>query len=162
MCVSGRSAVGKTVIVSESGLDPLVSYTSRPRRPGEEDGVSYHFRDRDWFESNLDKFAMDLVEFNGDYYGSADDDLEKSEVVIITFDKALEFKALGYPVYLVWVEGPCRTERVGRKRDDDERLEELYLANLGMVDLVIDNMSTVQEAASLLLGAHDFLRNSKK
>jgi guanylate kinase len=45
---SAPSGVGKTSLVaalasSEPGLHVSVSHTTRPRRPGEEDGVNYHF-----------------------------------------------------------------------------------------------------------------------
>ena len=46
--ISAPSGAGKTSLVaalasSEPGLHVSVSHTTRPRRPGEEDGVNYHF-----------------------------------------------------------------------------------------------------------------------
>lgn len=50
----GESGTGKTAIrraLLNEGLSPLVSYTTRPMRPGEEDGVDYHFVDNMRFEA---------------------------------------------------------------------------------------------------------------
>lgn len=50
-CIMGKSATGKDTIYksllqnSELGLKKIVSYTTRPIREGEEEGVEYHFTD---------------------------------------------------------------------------------------------------------------------
>ena len=50
-CIMGKSATGKDTIYksllqnSELGLKIIVSYTTRPIREGEEEGVEYHFTD---------------------------------------------------------------------------------------------------------------------
>ncbi len=53
--VSAPSGAGKTTLVraltdADPGLCVSVSHTTRARRPGEEDGVAYHFIDRPGFE----------------------------------------------------------------------------------------------------------------
>lgn len=53
--ISGPSGVGKDSLVSElRRRDPsrhyVVTVTTRPRRPGETDGVHYHFRTREEFD----------------------------------------------------------------------------------------------------------------
>ena len=50
-CLFGRSGAGKTsisrrVLAEEGELNMSVSMTTRTRRPGERDGVDYHFVDR--------------------------------------------------------------------------------------------------------------------
>ena len=54
--VSAPSGTGKTTLVETlvsrvPGLEMSRSYTSRPPRPGERDGVEYHFVSRERFES---------------------------------------------------------------------------------------------------------------
>lgn len=50
-CIMGKSATGKDTIYksllqnSELKLNRIVSYTTRPIREGEEDGIEYHFTD---------------------------------------------------------------------------------------------------------------------
>lgn len=56
--VSAPSGAGKTSLVSalveaEPGVRVSVSHTTRPMRPGEANGVNYHFVTRDQFEEQL-------------------------------------------------------------------------------------------------------------
>jgi guanylate kinase len=149
--VSGRSAIGKTAIAAATGLKVLVTHTSRQIREGEVDGAAYHFRMREWFEDNLDRFTMDLVQFDGNYYGAADSDLADSDIIVMTFDKALEFKKKGMPVFLVWVVGEARRERRGRDLADDDRLEALFEENREWVDMVLVNDGTIEDAAGRIM-----------
>jgi guanylate kinase len=50
----GKGTVGRALLALEPGLSWSVSATSRPPRPGERDGVDYHFMDRDRFEAIRD------------------------------------------------------------------------------------------------------------
>ncbi len=57
--VSAPSGTGKTTLVETliprvPGLEMSRSYTSRPPRPGEQDGVEYYFISRERFESMRD------------------------------------------------------------------------------------------------------------
>lgn len=52
----GKSGAGKDTIVKEvlqknRDIQPIVSYTTRPKRPNEVDGVDYHFVDESIFKS---------------------------------------------------------------------------------------------------------------
>lgn len=53
ICLIGKSSTGKDTVYNrliaerELGLRPLVLYTTRPKRPGETDGVTYHFVSED-------------------------------------------------------------------------------------------------------------------
>ena len=53
--LNGESGTGKTFfkenIVPSGAFYNLISATTRGRRPDEVDGVSYYFRDEDWFEN---------------------------------------------------------------------------------------------------------------
>lgn len=62
----GASGSGKTTIGKEfekSGVLPLTSFTTRPMREGEVDGVDYYF------DSNLTKDVVEFTEYNGNKYG---------------------------------------------------------------------------------------------
>jgi guanylate kinase len=61
--VSAPSGAGKTSLVAalasaEPGLHVSVSHTTRPRRPGEEDGVNYHFVSDEEFVALVDADAF--------------------------------------------------------------------------------------------------------
>lgn len=74
--MSGFSGAGKGTIVSRLLKDydrywVSVSMTTRPPRPGEMDGVSYHFVTREAFEEIIaaDGF-LEYAEYQGNYYGT--------------------------------------------------------------------------------------------
>jgi len=74
--ISGPSGVGKdTVIKRLLDLDPnlrySVSYTTRPPRPGEVDGLNYHFVSRAEFERLIreDSF-LEHATYDGNLYGT--------------------------------------------------------------------------------------------
>jgi guanylate kinase len=95
--VSGPSGCGKSTLVrrvlAESGL-PLrasVSATTRPRREGEIDGVSYHFWDADRFRSEVGAGAfLEWCEVHGRHYGTLRREVEaycnRGLGVILTID----------------------------------------------------------------------------
>ncbi len=46
---AGKTSLLKALLEAESGLTVSISHTTRPPRPGEEDGVHYHFVDQEAF-----------------------------------------------------------------------------------------------------------------
>jgi guanylate kinase len=76
LVVSAPSATGKTTVVEQlvqvlPGLRMSRSYTSRPARPGEEDGLDYNFITRDAFEAMIAADAfLEWADVFGNYYGT--------------------------------------------------------------------------------------------
>ena len=74
--VSGPSGVGKSTIVAELARDhpqvvPIVTATTRPRRPGETDDVHYHFLGTSEFEAlRADGGLLESANVHGYWYGS--------------------------------------------------------------------------------------------
>ncbi|MDD6258860.1 MAG: guanylate kinase [Erysipelotrichaceae bacterium] len=82
--LSGPSGVGKGTILKEFIHDPdlklaySVSLTTRKQRPGEVDGVNYHFVSREEFERARDNGELlEWAEFVGNYYGTPVAEVEK-------------------------------------------------------------------------------------
>jgi guanylate kinase len=48
---AGKSTIARKLLVDEAELGMSVSYTTRPIRPGEKDGVDYHFVDLETFRT---------------------------------------------------------------------------------------------------------------
>lgn len=75
--LSAPSGAGKTSLVKSLVSDlPFirvsVSHTTRPRRPGEEDGINYHFTDRDKFQEMINKGDFfEFAEVFGNFYGTS-------------------------------------------------------------------------------------------
>ena len=68
---AGKTSLLKALREQDGELHVSVSHTTRPMRPGEEDGVNYHFVDQARF---LDKVAqgdfLEHAEVFGNYYGT--------------------------------------------------------------------------------------------
>jgi guanylate kinase len=55
-----------------------VSYTTRPQRPGEQDGIDYHFVTRNVFDAMVAQGAFaEWAEVHGNRYGTAIETLER-------------------------------------------------------------------------------------
>ena len=88
--ICGAAASGKTFLrkkLEERGFHFDVSYTTRPRRPGEEDGVHYKFIKRDTFEfmAEIGSF-YEHVEYNGYGYATGVVEWNTSDCFIMETD----------------------------------------------------------------------------
>ncbi len=81
--ISAPSGAGKTSLVKrlEQEVDALavsVSHTTRAQRPGEQNGIDYHFVDHSGFESMLTKGAfLEQAQVFDNFYGTAQESVEK-------------------------------------------------------------------------------------
>ena len=84
----GPSASGKTEIASvltkKYGMKRMVTYTTRDMRPGEINGISYRFINKQEFlkKKANDDFVEDAV-YNGNYYGTCKKDISNEKIVIL-------------------------------------------------------------------------------
>jgi len=75
--ISAPSGAGKTSLVAAllkelSQLEVSVSHTTRKMRPGEKDGVNYHFVEKQTFQSLVDAGAFfEYAEVFGNFYGTS-------------------------------------------------------------------------------------------
>lgn len=82
--VSGPSGAGKStllarVLASVTGLRFSVSHTTRPPRPGEEDGVQYHFVTEAAFRRLIQQGQfLEWAEVHGHLYGTCRTELERA------------------------------------------------------------------------------------
>ena len=68
---AGKTTLVKRVIATRPDLKFSISYTTRPARPGERDGVDYFFLDRDEFMRLRDAGAfLEYAEVFGHFYGT--------------------------------------------------------------------------------------------
>ena len=81
--LSGPSGVGKTTIAQAllkqlPNLERLVTYTTRPSRSNELNGIDYHFISREEFEKKIKNNELfEYDEHYGNLYGNSRRDLEK-------------------------------------------------------------------------------------
>lgn len=85
LLISGPSGAGKSTVYQElmrrePRLAFSVSATTRPPRPGEQDGVDYHFVSDDEFDALLAADAfLEWAHVHGYRYGTRRDDLERMQ-----------------------------------------------------------------------------------
>jgi len=94
--ISAPSGAGKTSLVNQllnnmSNIKASVSHTTRDRRPGEEDGINYHFVSRQQFIDMIEQGAfLEHAEVFGNFYGTSQqwvaDTLATGEDVILEID----------------------------------------------------------------------------
>jgi guanylate kinase len=88
LIIIGKSCSGKTELGSllkKNGLKVAVTYTSRPIRPNEKNGIHYHFVTKDYFESLIhSKELLEWDNFNDWFYGLPKVEFERSDAMIMT------------------------------------------------------------------------------
>ena len=96
LVICGKTASGKDTVVKElvekHGFHKIPTYTTRPKRKGEKDGITYYFISEEDFKQKVkDRFFTEWKVYNtkfGDwYYGSALEDLKNADdksVIILT------------------------------------------------------------------------------
>lgn len=88
---TGKTSLVRALVESVEGIGVSVSHTTRPRRPGEIDGVNYHFTDREEFVRLIGEGAfLEHAEVFGNLYGTSRDwvlgELQQDRDVILEID----------------------------------------------------------------------------
>ncbi len=137
--VSAPSGTGKTTVVEEvlKRVPNVVrsrSYTSRPPRPGEEDGVDYHFIARDRFEAKIAAGEfLEWADVFGNLYGTCASDTERildsgcDLVLVIDVQGARKVRRRGIETTAVFVMPPSfdvlEKRLRGRSKDSEEAIQ---------------------------------------
>lgn len=137
--VSAPSGTGKTTLVEQlvrrvPGLAMSRSYTSRPVRPGEHDGVDYTFVSRDRFEAMIQAGAfLEWADVFGNYYGTSVADtqalLQRGQDVVLVIDvqgarqvRACTVDSVG--IFVLPPSADTLEQRLrGRSKDSEEQMQ---------------------------------------
>jgi guanylate kinase len=150
--VSAPSGTGKTTVVER--LMPLVpdlglsrSYTSRPLRAGETDGVDYNFITRTRFQEMVAADAfLEWADVFGNLYGTCADDAEREIaagrdlVLVIDVLGASKVRAHGLPMIGIFVLPPSfevlERRLRGRSKDDEAAIARRLMTARAEVEAV--------------------------
>jgi guanylate kinase len=135
----GKTSLVKALLAREARLSLSVSYTTRPPRPGEIDGVHYHFVDRARFEAMAaqnDFFEYFVVhdELKGTARSAVAPLLAKGQDVLLEIDwqGARKVRELVPECVSIFILPPSRAElerRLRARAQDSEEVIQRRLAN---------------------------------
>ena len=164
---SGKSTLQTMLINREPCFKKIVTYTTRPPRDGEVNGVDYHYVSVEKFTELANSgFFAEHNSYRGWMYGTPKCDLQKDyehHIIVLTPAGYREFKKNNIEALSVYIDVDRRSRLINNlKRGDD--IEEAYrrsLSDVGQydgvkneVDYVIDNSQykhSEEEMLQLLL-----------
>jgi len=116
---SGKDFLRKKLTLR--GFTYGVSFTSRPPRENEEEGVDYFCRDEEFFEINKDIF-LEIQSFNGWKYGISKGEFEKKNLFILSPSGLRSLsKEDRSRSFVIYINPPLeiRSERLRKRNDAD-------------------------------------------
>ncbi len=138
--ITGPSGVGKGTLIKLlleriPELELSVSATTRAARPGEQDGVHYHFLDEEEFEQRIAAGAfVEHAGYSGRRYGTLREELDRRTaaghpvVLEIELQGARQVRSVMPEAVQIFIMPPSpeslRTRLVGRGTDAPEQIEE--------------------------------------
>ena len=134
--ILGKMGSGKTTLAKElekRGMKRIVTYTTRPIRPGEIDGVDYHFISPEEFNRMVeeDLFA-EYITYNATFgtcsYGSLKEDYfcnEEDKVIVLNPYGLTMVKEKNIPHISIFLDPPATVlqERLLRRGDNAEEIK---------------------------------------
>jgi len=170
--VTGPSGAGKGTLIQLvlprfPELAPAVSATTRPQRPGEQDGVHYHFLTRHDFDAKIEAGEfLEWVDYVGNRYGTLRSEIDrlraagKAPLLELETEGALRVKRREQFAVTIFVTAPLEElERRLRQRATEssgaieERIQtaKQQLELQGQFDFVVENDDR-ERAADALAG----------
>ena len=131
---AGKTSLVKALVECSDDLTVSISHTTRPIRPGEQDGVNYHFVDHTAFQEMLGNADfLEHAEVFGNYYGTSktwvENQLQADKDVILEIDwqGAAQVRKLLPETVGIFILPPSRQalrERLtGRGQDSEEVID---------------------------------------
>ena len=147
----GESASGKSSIerflVDNYEYKKVVSYTTRPPRDGEIDGVDYHFIDVEKFlKLKTEDFFAETAKYREWYYGTAKEDCTDDKIAVLTPHGLRQVSKLDdISVTSFYINVP-RRDRLIKILQRGDNIEEAYrrsLSDVGQFDGIEDDVDYI-------------------
>lgn len=167
---AGKTTITKALLAARDDLGFSVSATTRPPRPGEQDGTDYHFLSREEFERRRAAGAfLEWAEYGGHLYGTLASEVNQIQangrhvILDIEVQGARQVRERRSDVVSIFVLPPSADELVtrlgGRGTDQPRDLEQRLLRAVEELDeaqhydyLVVndDRTQAVAEVAAII------------
>ena len=152
---AGKTSLVKALLVSTPNLEVSVSHTTRSIRPGETDGINYHFVNESEFESIRDANGFfEWAQVFGNFYGTSSQAVQEKladgiDVILeIDWQGARQVKALVNTAISIFVLPPSTAalhrRLTDRGQDNDEIIE-------GRMQAARDEIAHYSEADFIVL-----------
>lgn len=145
----GESASGKSTLAADlqefEGFSRIVTYTTRPPRDGEQDGIDYHFvTDEKFNEMIVNNEFVEHASYRGWQYGTAINSKITEDIVVVltpagarAFRKfAAEHPELELDIFVIYlmVDRRSRLVKLLERGDDIEEAYRRSLSDVGQFD----------------------------
>lgn len=169
---SGKSTLANMLVDTNAGYEKIITYTTRPMRNGEKDGVDYHFVSPEEFEKLVNRnFFVEYAKYRDWSYGTAKIDCSNPNGVAVLTPAGLRtLKRIGCNVTSVYLYVDRRSRLINILNRGDN-IDEAYRRNLSdvgqfdqiekEVDFVINNSKFHMNKEQILLCLQNFLESNK-
>jgi guanylate kinase len=130
---SGKSSIEK-FLVEKCGYNKIITYTTRPPRQNEVDGIDYHFISIDKFNELKDQgFFAETACYRDWLYGSAKEDYTDNKIAVLTPHGLRQISKLdNIDITSFYINVP-RRDRLIKILQRGDNIEEAYRRNLSDV-----------------------------
>lgn len=143
---SGKSSIEK-YLVDNYKYNKIISYTTRPPRSGEVDGVDYHFISVEQFKSlNEQGFFAEKAEYRDWHYGVAKEDCTDDKVAVLTphgLRQVSKIKDINVISFYINVPRRDRLIKILQRGDSIEESYRRNVSDVGQFDGIEDEVDFV-------------------
>lgn len=143
---SGKSSIEK-YLVDNYGYNKIVSYTTRPPRDGEVDGVDYHFITNEEFHELKEKeFFAETAMYRDWCYGTAKKDCTNDKIAVLTphgLRQISKFEDINVISFYISVPRRDRLIKILQRGDSIEEAYRRSLSDVGQFDGIEDEVDFI-------------------
>jgi guanylate kinase len=149
--ILGESASGKSsierVLSEKYGYQRIISFTSRPPRDGEQDGIDYYFVTEDKFlELKYSCFFAETGNYRGWYYGTPKNQCTDDKVCVVTPSGMRQLKNnkdLNIVSFYINIPRRDRLIKLLQRDTDIEECNRRSLSDCGQFDGIINEVNYI-------------------
>ena len=143
---SGKSSIEK-FLVNNYEYKKVVSYTTRPPRDGEIDGVDYHFIDTEKFlRLKAEGFFAETAMYREWYYGTAKEDCTDDKIAVLTphgLRQVSKIDSINATSFYINVPRRDRLIKILQRGDNIEEAYRRSLSDVGQFDGIEDEVDYI-------------------